>query len=154
VNPAVGTGTRIELISFLPPAISPVTAVTVTRRVRSVPELVMNALLPLIRQLPSSRTAVVRVPPAPASIRPNAPSAWPEVSIGSQVAFCSSVPKRSTRMAPSETPAPRVMATLWSTRASSSRARQRAKESPPMPPCSSGNGRPNRPISAIPCTTS
>ena len=49
----------------------------------------MNALLPLMRQLPSSSTAVVRVPPAslpaPASVRPNAPSASPEVSIGSQV---------------------------------------------------------------------
>ncbi len=121
----------MELISFLPLAISPVTAVTVTRRVMSVPELVMNALLPLMRQVPSSSTAVVRVPPAslpaPASVSPNAPSASPEVSIGSQVAFCSSVPKRKTGMAPSETPASSVMATLWSTRASSSSARQSAK---------------------------
>jgi hypothetical protein len=98
VKPSIGTGTRIVLISFLPLAVWPVTAVTVTRRVRSVPELVMNALLPLITHSPPSSRAVVRVPPAslpaPASVSPKAPSASPLHSCGSHCAFCSSVPKR------------------------------------------------------------
>ena len=70
VNPSVGTGTRIDEISFLPP-VSPVTAVTVTSLVISVPELVMNCLLPLMTQCPSSRRAVVLV--APASVPPPDP---------------------------------------------------------------------------------
>ena len=49
MKPVVGTGTRIDEISFLPP-VSPVTAVTVTSLVMSVPELVMNCLEPLITQ--------------------------------------------------------------------------------------------------------
>jgi len=68
-----------------------VTAVTVTRVVMSVPELVMKALLPLITHSPPCSTAVVRVPPAslpaPASVSPNAPSACPEHSDGSQRDF-------------------------------------------------------------------
>ena len=98
VKPLVGTGTRIELISFWPELVCPVTAVTVTNEVIDVPLLVMNALLPLIRHWPSSRTAVVRVPPAslpaPGSVRPNAPIAAPEVSDGSHCCFWASVPKR------------------------------------------------------------
>ena len=74
------------------------TAVTVTRRVMSVPELVMNCLEPLITQCPSSRRAVVLVAPAsvppPASVRPNAPSAVPPASGGNHCCFCSSVPNR------------------------------------------------------------
>ena len=57
------------------------TAVTVTSLVMSVPELVMNCLLPLMTQWPSSSFAVVLVAPAsvppPASVSPNAPSALP-----------------------------------------------------------------------------
>ena len=48
VNPGVGTGTRMDEISRLSRA--PDTAVTVTRRVMSVPELVMNCLDPLMIQ--------------------------------------------------------------------------------------------------------
>src|SRR6185369_2991168 len=85
VKPAVGTGTRIDEISFLP-SFSPVTAVTVTSLVMSVPELVMNCLLPLITQVDPSDFAVVLVAPAslppPASVNPNAPSALPEASSG------------------------------------------------------------------------
>ena len=109
------------------------TAVTVTSPVTSVPELVMKALVPLmIHSLPSSESrAVVVVPPAsdpaPGSVRPNAPIIAPDVSRGSHSCFCSSVPNRKIGIAPSDTPASRVMATDESTRASSSRAMQRAK---------------------------
>ena len=93
VNPGVWDGTMIAEISS-----GPVSAVTVTSAVMSVPELVMNALLPLITQWSPSRTARVCVPPAsepkPGSVSPNAASASPEVSRGSQRRFCSSVPYR------------------------------------------------------------
>jgi len=99
----------------------------------SVPELVMKHLVPLITHSPvaSSSRAVVRVPPASephsGSVSPNAPSISPEHSFGSQVRFCSSVPNRNTGIAPSDTPASRVMATEESTLASSSRASPRAR---------------------------
>ncbi len=97
MNPVVGTGTRIVQISLLSPA-GPVTAVTVTNWVRSVPELVMNCLLPLMTHCPSSRRAVVRVPPAslpaPGSVSPKAASACPEARRGSHSFFCASVPNR------------------------------------------------------------
>ena len=64
MNPGVPLGTMIVEISFLPSAMFPVTAVTVTSEVMSVPELVMNCLLPLMIHSPSSSRAVVRVPPA------------------------------------------------------------------------------------------
>src|SRR4029079_18647150 len=48
VKPGVPAGTMIEEISFLPSAVVPVTAVTVTRPVMSVPEFVMKAFVPLI----------------------------------------------------------------------------------------------------------
>ena len=123
----------IAEISFLPASVVPVTAVTVTSPVTSVPELVMNALVPLMtHSLPSSDSlAVVVVPPAsepaPGSVSPNAPIIEPEHSRGSHSRFCSSVPNRKIGIAPSETPASRVIATDESTRASSSRAMQRAK---------------------------
>ncbi len=121
----------IEEISGRPSGLRPVTAVTVTRPVMSVPELVMKHFEPLITHSSPSRTAVVRVPPAsepaPGSVRPNAPRTSPAHSRGSHSRFCSSVPKRWTGMAPSETPASRVMATEESTRASSSRAIPRAR---------------------------
>ena len=107
------------------------TAVTVTSSVMSVPELVMNALVPSITHSPSSSRAVVRVAPAseppPGSVSPNAPSAWPLHSRGSHSRFCSSVPNRKTGIAPSDTPASSVIATDESTRASSSMARQSEK---------------------------
>ncbi len=98
VNPVVPLGTMIDEISFLPFAPVPVTAVTVTSEVMSVPELVMNCLLPLITQSPLSSRAVVRVPPAsepaPGSVRPKPASARPAVRSGSHFCFCSSVPNR------------------------------------------------------------
>ena len=73
-------------------------AVTVTRAVISVPELVMNAFEPLITHSSPSRTARVVAPPAsepkPGSVRPNPASASPVTSFGSQRARCSSVPNR------------------------------------------------------------
>jgi hypothetical protein len=86
-------------ISLRPvPASSPVTAVTVTSLVMSVPELVIKHLVPLITHSPSSRRAVVRVAPAsdppPGSVSPNAASERAEVRSGSQVRRCSSVPNR------------------------------------------------------------
>ena len=92
-KPGVPAGTRMAEISR-----SPVSAVTVTRAVMSVPELVMNALDPLITQFSPSRVAVVRVAPAseppPGSVRPNAPSFSPDVRAGSHCCFCASVPNR------------------------------------------------------------
>ena len=133
------------------------TAVTVTSEVMSVPELVMNCLLPLITHCPSMSAAFVRVPPASlpasASVRPNPASRSPLASSGSHRSRWASVPKWRMGIAPSETPASSVIATLWSTFASSSIARQSAKWSPPMPPNASGIGRPKRPISAMPATT-
>ena len=97
----------------------------------SVPEFVMNCLLPLMIQCPSSRRAVVLVAPAsvppPASVSPNAPSALPLANSGNHSCFWSSLPKRYTGIAPSDTPASRVIATLWSTLPSSSSARHSAK---------------------------
>ena len=89
----------IEEICGVPSALRPVTAVTVTRPVMSVPELVMKHLVPLITHSSVRRsTAVVRVPPAseppPGSVSPNAPSISPEHSRGSHSRFCSSVPNR------------------------------------------------------------
>ena len=97
VNPGVPCGTMIVEMR-LRPFSSPVTAVTVTKRVMSVPELVMNCFEPLITHSSPSRRAVVRVAPAsePASgsVSPNAASARPASRSGSSSAFCSSVPKR------------------------------------------------------------
>ena len=102
MKPGVFAGTMIVEISFLtrPSAVcdSPVTAVTVTSFVMSVPELVMNCFEPLMTHSSPSSLAVVRVPdasePAPASVRPKPPSASPEASIGSHCSFCSCEPKR------------------------------------------------------------
>lgn len=109
----------------------PVTAVTVTSAVMSVPEFVMNALEPLITHSSPSRAARVVVPPAsdpvPGSVSPNPASASPLSSLGSHCSFCASVPNRKIGIAPSEIAASRVIATLESTRASSSRVRQSAK---------------------------
>lgn len=122
----------IEEISGLPSGVRPVTAVTVTRPVMSVPELVMKHLVPLITHssVASSRRAVVRVAPASeppsGSVRPKAPRISPEQRRGSHSAFWASVPKRWIGMAPRETPASRVMATDESTRASSSSTMPRA----------------------------
>ena len=130
MKPAVPDGTRIAEISFFPSSPRSVTAVTVTSEVMSVPELVMNALVPLITHSPPSSFAVVRVAPAseppPASVRPNPPSVRPAARSGSQRCFCSSEPNRSSGMIPSDTPASSVIATDWSTRPSSSSATHRA----------------------------
>ena len=91
----------------------------------------MNCFAPLITHSSPSRRAVVRVAPAsePASgsVRPKPASAAPESRSGSSSAFCSSLPKRKIGIAPRLTPASRVIAIDWSTRASASIARQSAK---------------------------
>ena len=88
----------IAEISLRPSSRVPVTAVVVTSEVMSVPELVMNCLEPLIRQLPSSSFAVVLVPPAsdpaPGSVRQNPARLVPASRPGRYFCFCSSVPKR------------------------------------------------------------
>ncbi|SLH77387.1 Uncharacterised protein [Mycobacteroides abscessus subsp. abscessus] len=93
----MSVGTRMVEIS-LRPSWLPVTAVTVTSLVMSVPELVMNCLRPLMTQSSPSATAVVLVPlaslPASGSVRPKAASARPLVSCGSHSCFCLSLPKR------------------------------------------------------------
>ena len=96
VKPGVPDGTTMVEISERPSGRFPVTAVTVTRRVMVVPELVMNALLPLTTQWSPSRTARVRQAPAsvppPGSVSPNALRAVPAHSSGSQRARCAAVP--------------------------------------------------------------
>ena len=105
---------------------SPVRAVIVTTPEMSVPALVMNCLAPFTVQAPSARVARVRTLPAslPASgsVRPNAPSLRPLHRSGSQRSRCSSVPKSAIGWVPSDVCAHRVIATLESTRASSSTA--------------------------------
>ena len=94
---------------------------TVTTDVIGVPELVMNALLPLITHssLAASYSALVRVPPAslPASgsVRPNAPRDVPATSAGRYSAFCSAVPNEWIGLAPRPTAAEIVMPRLWLT---------------------------------------
>jgi hypothetical protein len=131
VNPGVPAGTMIAEISLRPSGAVPVTAVTTTNEVMSVPEFVMNALAPLMTQRSPSRTAVVRVAPAsdppPGSVSPNAPSARPARRSGSHRSCCSGVPNRWIGIAPRPTPASRVIATDESTRASSSIARHSAR---------------------------
>ncbi len=74
------------------------TAVTVTKPVISVPELVMKHFVPLMTHsfVDSSRRAVVRVAPASlppsGSVRPNAPRSSPEQRRGSHSRFWASVP--------------------------------------------------------------
>ena len=121
-------------------------AVTVTSEVMGVPELVMNTFSPLITHSSPSSSARVRVAPAsePASgsVRPKAPSARPATRSGSHRAFCSSVPNRWMGLAPSDTPASRVMASEASTRAISSIARHRVSEAGPRAPVLLGEGEP------------
>lgn len=64
MNPFVLLGTKIVEFSLWPYTRVPVTAVTGTSKVMSVPKLVMNCLAPLITHSPFSRRDVVRVPPA------------------------------------------------------------------------------------------
>ena len=89
--PGVPFGMMMFEISF-----SPVSAVTVTQAVMSVPAFVMNIFEPSTTQLPSRSSARVRVAPAsePAfgSVSPNAASFSPEASCGTHSCFCSSVP--------------------------------------------------------------
>lgn len=133
MKPGVPDGTMIEEMRGLPSGVRPVTAVTVTSPVMSVPELVMKHLLPLMTHsfVDSSRRAVVRVAPASeppsGSVRPNAPSTSPEQRRGSHSSFWACVPKRWIGIAPRETPASRVIATDESTRASSSSAMPSAR---------------------------
>ena len=78
MKPGVPDGTMIAEISFEPSGFTPVTAVTVTSAVMSVPLLVMKAFDPLMTHssVDSSSTARVAVPPAsepkPGSVSPNA----------------------------------------------------------------------------------
>jgi hypothetical protein len=96
-KPSEPDGTMIVEISFLPFSFCPVTAVTVTSEVMSVPELVMNCFEPLMMKSSPSSRATVRVAPAsePASgsVRPKPARALPAVRSGSHFCFCSSLPK-------------------------------------------------------------
>ena len=82
----------------------PVRAAMVMSVVIGVPELVMNAFSPSSTHSSPSRVAFVRRPPAslPASgsVSPNAASAVPEHSSGSQRCFWASLPKRWIGVAP------------------------------------------------------
>ncbi len=93
VKPGVPLGTMIALI---PP--SGVRAVTVTKAVMSVPELVMNTLDPLMTHSSPSSRAVVPMRPASEpeddSVSPKAARCLPDVSMGRYRRRCSSVPKR------------------------------------------------------------
>ena len=106
---------------------SPVRAVTVQQAVMSVPAFVMNIFDPSIVQPPPSRGRA-RVRPAAASdpasgsVSPKAASARPAARSGTQRRRCSSSPKSTIGIVPSPVWAATVMATLESTRASSSMA--------------------------------
>jgi hypothetical protein len=90
----------IEEISLRPSGVVSVTAATTMSAVISVPEFVMNALLPLMTHssVASSSTARVCAPPAsepnPGSVSPKAASASPLTRRGSHICFCSCVPYR------------------------------------------------------------
>jgi len=105
---------------------SPVRAVVHTAPEMSVPALVMNCLTPSMTHRPSRSRARVRVAPAsePASgsVRPKAPRARPEQSLGIHSSRWASVPNRAMGWVPSDVWAQTVMATLESMRASSSMA--------------------------------
>ena len=118
----------------------------------------MNAFEPSTTHSPSSKRPVVRTSaasePAPGSVSANPPSASPRASGASQRSFCSSVPNRFSRLPASPSAADSVIATDWSTRPSSSSARQTVTASASEPPYASGNGSPNSPRSPICFTTS
>ena len=103
---------------------SPVRAVIVTNPEMSVPLLVMNCFAPFTTHSSPSSSARVRVfpasDPASGSVSPNAPSRSPEQSRGIHSAFSSSEPNAYSGQVPSEVCAATVIATLESTRASSS----------------------------------
>ena len=84
VKPGVSCGTIRLLISLRPRASVPVTAVIVVPPVRSVPEFVMKAFVPLMIQRPSRSSARVWVAaasePAPGSVSPNPHSRSPRAS--------------------------------------------------------------------------
>ncbi len=105
---------------------SPVRAVIVTSPEMSVPALVMNCLAPLtVQASPSSFARVRTLPaslPASGSVSPKAPSLRPLHRSGSQRSRCSSVPNSAMGWVPSDVCAQSVIATLESTRASSSTA--------------------------------
>ena len=96
------------LISASPLAVSPVFAVMMY--VPAWPAFVMNRLPPSMTQAPpsgpSSRRAVVLVPPAsepaPGSVRPYAPMTSPDASGRSQRSFCASVPAIMSGPQPSD----------------------------------------------------
>ena len=100
-------------------------AVTVQHAVMSVPELVMNIFSPSIVQPPSGRAAA-RVRQAPASepasgsVSPIAPSRRPAARSGTQRRLCRSSPCCTIGIVPRPVWAATVIATLESTRASSS----------------------------------
>ena len=86
----------IAEIWAVPSSLVPVRAVTVTTDVMSVPELVMNALAPLMTHSWPSRAARVLVAaasePASGSVRPKPASARPATRSGRNRCFCSSLP--------------------------------------------------------------
>ena len=137
---------------------SSVRAVTETRLVMSVPELVMNVLAPSITHSAPSLTAFVAVAPAseppPGSVRPKAARRRPVTRSGSHCSFWSSVPYSDTGLAPSDTPASRVIPIDWSTRPTSSMAMHCVVRPASAPPHSASNMRPKRPRSPIARTVS
>ena len=149
VKPGVPAGIMIAEICGLS-ADLPVMARAVTTEVIDVPEFVMNDFDPSTTHSSPSSRAMVRMPPGmsdppPGSVSPKAASRSPWHRSGSHRSRCAPLPNRKIGIAPSATAASSVMATDESTRASSCRARQRAKKSPPIPPYSSGKGSPKRP---------
>ncbi len=97
VKPGVPLGTKMQLNSFFPSGLLPVTAWTIQIALISEEEFVIKILLPLMTHLSLSRTAEVFEAPAsePAlgSVSPKAASFLPAQRSGSHSRFCSSLPK-------------------------------------------------------------
>ena len=130
--PAYRHGTMIVEISLRPPCSSPVTAVTVTSEVMSVPELVMNDFVPLMTHSPPStgaRRAGRAGVGAAAGLGQAERRRAPRRSTAAGATAASAPRCRTGRSASrrGRPPASRVIATEESTRASSSRATQSAK---------------------------
>ncbi len=159
VKPGVPFSTMKAEISFIVlPRFStvPVTAITIYTSA-SLP-FVMKHLDPLRTHSSPSRTAFVCCPcasvPAPGSVRPKAPSFFPDARSGTYFCFCSSVPNVSIGSTQSDVCADTITPVVPQTLESSSTHITYVRMSQPCPPYSFGTGMPRKPYFAILSTVS